>query len=77
MTVRLERSEGQLLVRIEDDGEGVAHDVIQCARERGGLRAMRDRAERCGGSLVVETCVPRGTRVDLLLPMMKMLASNE
>jgi len=69
VTIRLERHEGQLLVRIEDDGESVAHDVIQCARERGGLRAMRDRAERCGGSLVVETCAPRGTRIDLVLPM--------
>jgi signal transduction histidine kinase len=69
VTVLLERDDGQLLVRIEDDGEGVAHDVIQCARERGGLRAMRDRAERCGGSLFIEPCSPRGTRVDLLLPM--------
>jgi signal transduction histidine kinase len=69
VTVQLERDDGQLRVRIEDDGEGVAHDVIQRARERGGLRAMRDRAERCGGSLIVEPCSPRGTRVDVLLPM--------
>ena len=69
VTVRLERSEGRLRVRIEDDGEGVAHDVIQCARERGGLRAMRDRARRCGGDLVVQACAPRGTRIDLQLPM--------
>jgi signal transduction histidine kinase len=72
VTVRMECDEGRLLVRIEDDGEGVAHDVIQCARERGGLRAMRDRAEQCGGSLIVEACVPRGTRVDLLLPLMNL-----
>jgi signal transduction histidine kinase len=69
VTVRLEPDDGRLRVRIEDDGEGVGHDVIQRARERGGLRAMRDRAERCGGSLVVEPCSPRGTRVDVVLPM--------
>ena len=69
VTVRLEPDDGRLRVRIEDDGEGVGHDVIQRARERGGLRAMRDRAEHCGGSLVVGLCSPRGTRVDVLLPM--------
>jgi signal transduction histidine kinase len=69
VTVRLDRDDGQLRVRIDDDGEGVARDLIQHARERGGLRGMRERAERCGGSLVVEPCSPRGTRVDVLLPM--------
>jgi signal transduction histidine kinase len=69
VTVRLDRDDGQLRVRIDDDGEGVAHDLIQHARERGGLRGMRERAERCGGSLIVGPCSPRGTRVDVLLPM--------
>ncbi|HEX6704115.1 MAG TPA: sensor histidine kinase [Albitalea sp.] len=69
VTVRIERDDGRLRVRVEDDGEGVAHDVIQRARECGGLRAMRERAERCGGSFVIEPCSPRGTRVDVLLPL--------
>ncbi len=68
VTVRLERDGSHLRVRIDDDGDCVAHDLIQRARERGGLRGMRERAERCGGSLVVEPCSPRGTRVDVRLP---------
>jgi signal transduction histidine kinase len=67
--VVLRKHEGRLEVGIEDDGVGIPGDVIQRARERGGLRAMRDRAERCGGSLVVEPRIPRGTRVAVLLPM--------
>jgi len=41
--------------------------VIQHARERGGLRAMRERAERCGGGLVIEPRMPSGTRVEARL----------
>ncbi|MDM0112322.1 GAF domain-containing sensor histidine kinase [Variovorax sp. J22R133] len=69
VTVRLERDGGWLRVRVEDDGDNVVHDVIQGARERGGLRAMRERAEGCGGSFLVEPRLPHGTRVDVLLPL--------
>jgi signal transduction histidine kinase len=65
----LGQRDGRLEVGIEDDGLGVPDEVIQRARERGGLRAMRDRAERCSGSLVVEPRTPRGTRVAVLLPL--------
>ena len=69
VTVRLARAGGQLRVRIEDDGDGLADNVIQRARERGGLRAMRERAEGCGGSFAMERGSPRGTRIDVLLPI--------
>jgi signal transduction histidine kinase len=71
VTIHLESQGGQLQLRIEDDGHGVGQDVIQCARERGGLRGMRERAERFGGNLVVEPRAPRGTRVNVLLPLKK------
>lgn len=69
VTIRLHKDVGRLRVRVEDDGDGMECDAIQRARERGGLRAMRERAEDCGGSLVVEPCPTRGTRVDALLPL--------
>jgi signal transduction histidine kinase len=67
--VVLGQRDGRLEVDIEDDGLGIPDDVIQRARERGGLRAMRDRAVCFGGSLVVEPRTPRGTRVAVLLPL--------
>lgn len=69
VTVRLDRDGGWLRMRVEDDGDAVASDLIQSARERGGLRAMRERAQACGGSFLVEARSPRGTCVDVLLPM--------
>jgi signal transduction histidine kinase len=59
----------ELHVNIEDDGVGISTDVVQRARESGGLRAMRDRAKHCGGTLVVESRSPRGTRVAVVFPL--------
>ncbi|MDB5858745.1 MAG: hypothetical protein JWQ76_2434 [Ramlibacter sp.] len=50
---------------------GKIEDLIQSARERDGLRAMRERAEACGGSFIVERGLLRGTCIDVLLPMEK------
>jgi len=67
--VTLDSADGKLLLSIEDDGLGLPGDVIQNARERGGLRAMQERAEHCGGTFAFEARVPRGTRVRALFPM--------
>lgn len=69
VAVQLERDGAWLRVCVEDDGDSVSDDVIQLARERGGLRAMRERAENCGGAFFVEPCLPRGTRIAILLPL--------
>lgn len=74
VTVSLDRDGDGLRVRVEDDGDSDASDVIQGARERGGLRAMRERAEACGGSFLIERCSPRGTRVDVHLPLKERFA---
>ncbi len=68
--VRLEQTPRGLELTIQDDGIGIPNDVVQQARERGGLRAMRDRAQRCGGELVVESRAPRGTCVWVVFPAM-------
>jgi two-component system, NarL family, sensor kinase len=62
--VRLQREEGRLRVRIEDDGAGLAED-----RPPGvGLSSMRERAEELGGTCAV-TSDGRGTVVEALLPL--------
>ena len=69
VTVTLQSDVAVLRVRVDDDGDCVPHDAIQGARERGGLRAMRQRAEDCGGCLTVQPRAPRGTRVEAVLPL--------
>lgn len=53
---------------IEDDGEGFDYQEEQ---ESGhyGLRIMRERAERLGGTFNIETVPGKGTRITALLPL--------
>jgi signal transduction histidine kinase len=63
--VRLQKANGELRVRVGDDGcgpgsgSGVGH----------GLGSMRRRAADLGGSLHVEAAAPRGTVVTAILPL--------
>ena len=60
VSVRMEPSEGHLLLEIEDDGHGFAmHEPT----EGRGLTGMRERTELLGGSLQVSSTPGSGTRV--------------
>jgi signal transduction histidine kinase len=58
LSIRTSRTNGTLLVEIEDDGGGGAS-----IDEVGGLRGLADRVEALGGRLTVESSSGRGTRV--------------
>ncbi len=61
--------DGRVKVTIQDNGRGFDLDSDQQADWRGfGLRFMRERAERAGGSLRIESQPGQGTRVVVSLP---------
>ncbi len=62
--VLLRRDPTALVVRVADDGSGLAGDHVPGV----GLASMRHRAEELGGSLVVQG-TPAGTTVTALLPL--------
>jgi signal transduction histidine kinase len=63
----VERNDGEVHVRIADDGAGF--DVAQgWAAGTRGLSAMRERAERVGGRLEIASAAGHGTTVDLWVP---------
>jgi signal transduction histidine kinase len=63
-TVAIERNH-QLVVRVEDDGVGIA-----TGQPRGvGLRSMRERVVELGGSLRLEHRAPTGTTVRAAFPL--------
>jgi signal transduction histidine kinase len=63
--VRLARSDGELLVAIQDDGGG-----LQDSHGDGvGLESMRRRASEIGGHVSFELAHPHGTLVTALLPL--------
>jgi signal transduction histidine kinase len=63
--VSLARSDGQLLLKISDDGRGF--DEAQVDQERFGLQGMYERAEMIGGQLDVKSKVGQGTEVQLTM----------
>ena len=66
VSVRVARDEGQLLIRVSDDGRGFDETP---GTNGHGLKSLRDRADRLGGHLSIETAPGSGTTVLLRLPI--------
>ena len=68
--VRLDNEDESLRISIEDDGQGF--DSTRVDRDEGrsfGLRSMKERVERAGGTFSVESSPGHGTRIVVLLPL--------
>jgi signal transduction histidine kinase len=65
VTVELREHGEELVVVVDDDGNGLADD----ARAGVGTRSMRERAEEQGGTLRMAALEPRGTRVEARIPL--------
>ena len=63
VTIRLRRDDGQVVLRVEDDGGGVDGAVAGA-----GIRGMRERAAMIGGRLAISTATIGGTAVELRVP---------
>jgi len=55
-------------IRVEDDGRGFDAETIQRGR---GLKSQQRRAEALGGAITIETTPGQGTRLCLLLPVVR------
>ena len=58
----------QVQLAVKDDGRGFISAAVPTVESGYGLTSMRQRAERMGGKLVVESQPNRGTRVVALVP---------
>ncbi len=65
LRLRCVAQEKTVILTLEDDGVGLSEPL----REGFGLRSLRDRAVRLGGSLRLETRRSGGTRLELTLPL--------
>jgi PAS domain S-box-containing protein len=65
--VRLERRDGQVFLRVEDNGKGITKDRISDPRSF-GLIGMRERANFLGGEVRIEGGKVKGTVVTVSLP---------
>jgi signal transduction histidine kinase len=65
--IRLAREDGQLLLEISDDGAGF--DTTQNYPGHLGMHTMRERAEKCGGTMTIDSAPDQGTRIRIAIPL--------
>ena len=64
------RVEDQVLVEIEDDGQGFnLENLTEKVQDSYGLQIMQERAESIGGRIGLDSRVGRGTRVEVYCPL--------
>jgi len=63
----LVRRERSVVLRVEDDGRGFAHELVP--RDRLGLVGMRERTASLGGVLDIESAPSAGTRLTVEIPL--------
>jgi len=71
LSIKLERLNGDVQLRIEDNGRGFDADAVTNMNNHGtgiGLRGMFERADILGGSVTVDSTAGRGTRITVSFP---------
>lgn len=68
VTLSMSISDDTLTLDIADDGAGFDLETAELGRGY-GLPNIKDRAERLGGMLLIESAVGQGTRLKVLVPM--------
>lgn len=61
--IRLSQENGQICIRVEDQGQGFDLNAAKEKTASFGLQIMRERVESIGGSLEVETAPSQGTQI--------------
>lgn len=70
--VTLQAQPGQVVLRVEDNGQGFepgSSDKAAAVGEHLGLLAMRERAERLQGRLAIDSTPGRGTTIEATVPL--------
>jgi len=68
VTLSVSISDDTLTLDIADDGDGFDLETAELGRGY-GLPNIKDRAERLGGMLLIESALGQGTRLKVLVPM--------
>jgi signal transduction histidine kinase len=72
VNILVERSDGEVILIVEDDGKGFDRSAIKQNRKSGkglGLTGMEERASLIGGRVEIESAAGSGTTVFARVPL--------
>jgi signal transduction histidine kinase len=67
--VRLQRNDGDLILEVQDNGQGISHPAPPDRAESLGILGMRERALALGGEVTVQSPASGGTNVRARIPL--------
>jgi PAS domain S-box-containing protein len=76
--IRMERTDGNVFLEVEDFGSGISREKLLEIQSQGagvGIRGMRERVLQLGGEMKIES-EGRGTKILVTLPLRRTAASN-
>lgn len=70
ITLRIDYSEAQVRLAVDDDGQGIASASFEPSPNGGwGVRGMRERAQQIGAHFAIGPSPEGGTRVEVVVPL--------
>jgi signal transduction histidine kinase len=70
VSLTIRRQEDDLLIQVRDNGRGLTQERASAGSQKHlGLRLMRERVRRAGGSLSIESTLGRGTTLEARFPL--------
>lgn len=75
VTLRMSHVPGEIILEVIDDGVGF--NIVDPTPGHLGLRTMRERAERAGGTFHIESAIGKGTRIEIRVPTEKPAADGQ
>jgi len=72
VTVRLSNEDDSLVLRVSDNGRGISQEDIRSTRAL-GILGMKERAQVCGGEVLIRRLPNGGTRVTVRVPLQQVV----
>lgn len=69
VVIELKHDGRHCLLRIDDDGQGAVAEKLVSNETSFGLVGMRERVDRFGGTMLIETASGRGLRIAIAIPL--------
>ena len=75
--INLDFRKDKVLLKVEDHGKGFDPSSIDPTKNKMGLASMRERVEKFGGTLVLDSQIGIGTKITVEIPVTKEITDDK